>query len=98
MGLAQKMAAVSFLCAQCGLCGATGGCGVHSWVRALATSQHPCPPRLPAGAEGHLSLGPGSKLLGSWESWALVSLLLLIGSATWVGHYPSLASVYPIVK
>ena len=35
---------------------------------------------------------------GRLESWAVVPLLLLIGSATWVGHYPSLALVYPIVK
>lgn len=39
----------------------------HSWVRAPATIQNPCPPCLPPGAEGHLSVGPGSELLGTWS-------------------------------
>lgn len=67
MSLAQEMAAVSFLCAgQRGLCGARVSVEFTAKVRALATVQKPCPPS-PPGVEGHLTLGRGSKLLGSWS-------------------------------
>ena len=39
-----------------------------------------------------------ARAAGKLQSWALVPLLLLIGSAARVGHSPALASVYPIEK
>ena len=95
MSLAQESKLYPLCARQCGLCEATGVCGVHSWGQSSAPVQNPCPPRLPTGAEGHRGLVQAA---GKLQSWALVPLLLLIGSATWVGYSASLASVYLIVK
>lgn len=64
MGLAQEAAAASSLCAgQRGRCGATARVEFTAGVGV----QNPCPACLPLGAEGHLSLGQGSELLGGWR-------------------------------
>lgn len=89
MSFAQKMAAVAFLCAAGwgGLCDTTDVCGVHSWGQSPGHSPESMPTLSPPpGAQGHLSLAPRSKLLGSWSlglwSHFCSSLAMPHGSAT----------------
>ena len=61
-------AADSLECAgQCGLCGAPGVCGVHSWGRSPHYGPESMPILSSPRADGHLSLGPRSKLPGGWS-------------------------------
>ena len=80
-------AAESLLCAgQCGLCGAPGVCGVHSWGRGPHYGPESMPILSLPGAEGHLSLRPRSKLPGGWSpgfwSHLCIELALPPGSVT----------------
>lgn len=89
-------AAESLLCAgQCGLCGAPGVCGVHSWGRGPHYGPESMPILSLPGAEGHLSLRPRSKLPGGWSpgfwSHLCFELALPPGSVT----IPP--QVYPVV-
>ena len=76
--LAQEMQLNPLCAGQCGLYGAPGVCGVHSWGRGPRYGPESMPILSPPGAEGHLSLRPRSKLPGGWspEFWQSVTKVL----------------------
>lgn len=84
--LAQEMQLNPLCAGQCGLYGAPGVCGVHSWGRGPRYGPESMPILSPPGAEGHLSLRPRSKLPGGWspEFWSHLCFELALppGSVT----------------
>ena len=84
--LAQEMQLNPLCAGQCGLYGAPGVCGVHSWGRGPRYGPESMPILPPPGAEGHLSLRPRSKLPGGWspEFWSHLCFELALppGSVT----------------